>query len=274
MKSFIVSKTGKLTKLALNSIEDLSYSALLKALRKKDVKVNGKRIKEDLTLNVGDVVEVYFVDKKQDKFDVVYLDENLIIVYKKSGYLAESVFENVKEQYSSAGFIHRLDRNTDGLMVFSLNENSERELLSAFKNRTIDKKYNAWVVGVPAKKESVETAYLLKDKDASKVQIFDKKVEGAVQIKTGYKVLREKPDSALLEVILYTGKTHQIRAHLSHLGHPIIGDGKYGDYGYNKRANITSQMLTATELTFHFDKASALHYLDNKTFYVPDKAED
>ena len=90
MKSFIVSKTGKLTKLALNSIEDLSYSALLKALRKKDVKVNGKRVREDVTLNVGDVVEVYFVDKKQDKFDVVYLDENLIIVYKKSGYFIKS----------------------------------------------------------------------------------------------------------------------------------------------------------------------------------------
>ncbi len=266
MKSFIAQKTGKLSRLALQNIEDLSYSLLLKSIRKKDVKVNGKRVGQDVTLKVGDLVEVYFACVKQDKYTTIYKDENVLIVYKKSGYLSESVFADISEKYSSAKFIHRLDRNTDGIMVFALNSDAESELLKGFKARTIDKKYHAQVMGVPKQKEAILTAYLLKDKDASLVKIYAQKCDGAVEIKTGYKVLEERGDSALLEVVLYTGKTHQIRAHLAFIGHPIIGDGKYGDFEFNKLKNQTRQMLTATELTFHFSKDSCLSYLDGKTF--------
>ena len=268
MKSFIADKNRKLSKLALYNIEDLSYSSLLKALRKKDVKVNGKRISNDVVLEIGDKVEIYYTPTIKEKYKEIYCDDNVLVVYKMSGYLSESVFESIKEKFPSARFIHRLDRNTDGVMIFALNDVSEELLLKGFKERTFDKKYYATVVGVPKVKQAILTAYLLKDKDNSLVKIFDKETDGAVEIKTGYKVIEESKETALLEVTLFTGKTHQIRAHLSHIGHPIVGDGKYGDFKYNLEHGEKQQHLTAIELTLNFEKNSPLYYLNGKTFKI------
>ena len=266
MKSFIADKNRKITKLALYHIEDLSYSGLLKALRKKDVKVNGKRVNSDVTLEIGDVVEVYYTPTAAEKYIKIYADENVAVVYKKSGYLSQSVYDAIKLEYPTACFIHRLDRNTDGVMIFALNGRAEKCLLDGFKERTFDKIYHAVVKGVPKEKSAILTAYLSKDKDAATVTITDKKIDGSTQIKTGYKVLEDRGDTSLLEVTLYTGKTHQIRAHLAHIGHPIIGDGKYGDFSLNERLGVKTQMLTAYSLTLNFDKDSPLNYLDKKTF--------
>ena len=266
MKSFIADKNRKLTKLALYHIEDLSYSSLLKALRKKDVKVNGKRVNSDVTLTVGDLVEVYYTPNTIEKYTKIYTDENVAVIYKKSGYLSEVVFEALKDEYPTARFIHRLDRNTDGVMIFALNDMAEESLIKGFKERYFDKKYHAVVKGVPKQKSAILSAYLLKDKDAATVTVLDKKVDGAVPIKTGYTVMEDRGDTALLEVTLYTGKTHQIRAHLAYIGHPIIGDGKYGDFETNEQKGVKAQMLTAYSLTLNFDKSSPLNYLDKKTF--------
>ena len=143
MKSFIAQKNGKLSKLCLYNIEDLSFSTFMKALRKKDVKVNGKRTSQDIAVSVGDKVEVYYVENSQEKYEQIFLDKNVLVVYKKSGYTSENLFESIKSTYPNACFIHRLDRNTDGIMIFALNETAEEELLSGFKNRTFDKKYTA-----------------------------------------------------------------------------------------------------------------------------------
>ena len=269
MKSFIADKNRKISKLALENIEDLSFSAFMRALRKKDVKVNGVRTSTDLTLNVGDLVEIYYTPVTLNaNFTKIYEDKNVLVINKNSGVLSETVYENIKAEYLDARFIHRLDRNTDGLMIFALNESAENELLYGFKNRTFDKKYYALVKGCPKTEQAILTAYLKKDKDAATVKIFANNVQGSVQIKTGYKVIERYKDSSLLEVTLYTGKTHQIRAHLAFIGHPIVGDGKYGDFEFNKLKNAKTQRLTAKTLTLNFEKNSPLYYLSGKTFNV------
>ena len=270
MKSFVADKNRKLSKLALYNIEDLSFSALNKALRKKDVKVNGKRVNEDVMLNVGDKVEIYYQSSVVEKFKKLFQDDNLLVIYKKSGYTSESVYQDLSTQLASARFIHRLDRNTDGIMLFALNDIAEKELLLAFKNRTFDKKYHARVKGVPKNKEEILTAYLVKDKDNALVKIYDKAVKGSCQIKTGYKIIENDYKTSLLEVTLFTGKTHQIRAHLAHIGHPILGDGKYGDFDFNAQFGAKTQMLTAHSITLNFNSDSPLFYLNKKTFTIND----
>lgn len=268
MKYFISQENRKLSKLALYNVEDLSYSAFMKALRKKDVKVNGKRVNKDVMINVGDKVEIFYAQTDNAKFEEIYKDQNVLVINKFSGYTSESVFEDVKTNYGEAGFIHRLDRNTSGIMIFSLNATAETELLNGFKNRKFEKFYTTQVVGKMPKKKDLLTAYLVKDRENATVKIFNTQVKNSVLIKTGYEVLEEHEDFSILLVRLYTGKTHQIRAHLAHIGHAIIGDGKYGDFETNNKFKEKSQKLSATTLVLHFAENSPLNYLDNKTFSI------
>ena len=163
---------------------------------------------------------------------------------------------------------HRLDRNTNGLVIFAKNQESLDILLEKFKHHEMEKHYLALVYGIPKKDTQILQAYLFKDRKKSQVYISDEPKKGYSKIITSYTVLEKYPDNtSLLDVEIQTGKTHQIRAHLSHIGLPIIGDGKYGNYEINKKFNCKTQKLISYKLKFNFKEDSGiLNYLNNKTF--------
>ena len=234
-------------------------------LKNKEIKVNGKRVNTDMPLRTGDEV-CYFLTKKQEEkpaFFIVYEDENLLVVDKESGVNSEAVFAGLKRE-RECYFIHRLDRNTQGLLVFALNERTEAALLQAFKDRKVEKRYHALCVGDFPKKADVLTAYLRKDAEKSQVKVFDAPKPGAERIITEYKVLSQADGFTKVEVVLHTGKTHQIRAHLAHIGCPIVGDMKYGDTVVNKEQKAARQCLVSKVLSLDLD--GDLAYLRDKEF--------
>lgn len=158
-----------------------------------------------------------------------------------------------------------------GLIIYAKNEKSLNSLLSAFKNHEIEKHYLAWVYGVPKIHSKKMEAYLFKDCKKSFVYISDFPKKGYSKIITSYKVLKSYTNNtSLLDVEIKTGKTHQIRAHLAHIGYPIIGDGKYGINSINKSFSVQYQELTSYKLKFYFqDPTNILNYLNNKEFILP-----
>ena len=280
MKKLIVTKKyneKKLNTFLLDNISNLSTNLYYQTLRKKDIKINGKRIHDNVTIHEGDEILVYISDELLNnniKLDIIYEDENILVLNKP--YNLEVTGENslttyVHNKYSNSTFkpmpCHRLDRNTTGLILFAKNETSLNILFDKFKKHEIEKKYLALVYGIPKIKKARLEAYLFKDNKKSIVYISDNFKTGYSKIITSYTVLKEyKNNSALLEVQIETGKTHQIRAHLAHISHPIIGDGKYGINSVNKDFGFKYQQLTAYELSFNFKTDSGiLNYLNGKT---------
>ena len=261
MKEFTVREDTTLKTFTDNYYAQASFCfrTLLKA---REIRVNGARVSADMPLKQGDIVRYFLTPKQESRaaFSVVYEDGNVIVADKESGVNSEAVFSALGER-GETYFIHRLDRNTAGLLIFAKNAEAEGELLSAFCDRRVEKIYLARVVGCPKEKHAVCTAYLKKDAAASRVRVSSKPV--GEKIITEYEVL-EGGETSLLRVTLHTGKTHQIRAHLAFLGCPIVGDEKYGDGAYNRAHNAVRQKLVAKRLTLHC--AGALAYLDGRTF--------
>ncbi len=235
-------------------------------LRARDVKVNGVRVgKGGFALKTGDIVAYYtnFKQESAPSHTVIYQDENALIADKFSGVSVEGLTCELREKGDYRP-CHRLDRNTQGLLVFAKNGGAEREILSAFKERRVEKEYIALCKNNFKEKSAVLTAFLVKDDKKSLVKVFAKPVAGGVKIVTEYEVLRVSGDIALVRVKLHTGKTHQIRAHTAFIGCPVLGDEKYGDNALNAKYNAKRQRLISKSLKFEF--TGGLAYLNGKEF--------
>lgn len=268
----------KLSNFLFDKFEGLSNNTFNKALRKKDIRINDVRVAENKTIYEGDEIKVYIVDellfKNQEasEIDVVYEDENIVVFNKPANIevTGEKSVETYAENMYKGQFIkpcHRLDRNTTGLVLFARNEESLEILLEMFKKQKIEKHYRCVVVGIPKQEHNNLEAYLFKDNKKSMVYISDTPKTGYRKIITSYRVLKKDHDKnlALLDVVLHTGRTHQIRAHLAHIGHPILGDGKYGINNVNKAFKIQNQQLCSFSLEFKFENLNnRLAYLNNK----------
>ena len=303
MKKFVVQDNEAnqtLEKFVRKVLSNAPLSFIYKVFRKKDVKVNGIRSNMKTKLNAGDSVEIYVSDEKMEDFKkeipqpsnrleqyIVYEDDNILIVNKPKGMLTQkdaansfSLSELAVSYYlyinnltnSESTFTiapaHRLDRNTSGLIVFGKSIEVMQELLEAFKNHeSVEKHYLALVNGEVINGGEIKLA-LIKD-EAKKTVKIGKINDGAKSAHTVYNPIEKYKNATLLDVRILTGRTHQIRAHMLAIDHPIIGDKKYGNFAINKifidQYDYENQFLHAYKIIFHNLKGK-LSYLNEKEF--------
>ena len=248
---------------------------------RRDVKLDGVRVRPDVRVRAGQTVDVYYVAAAGRGVDVIHRDKDVLILNKRAGIsvdedgrglptLTELAAEAVRAEDPDAPApvpCHRLDNQTCGLVVFALNPRAEEAVTAAFRERTADKRYLCLVKGQPKPPAAVCRAWLKKDARAGRVTVTDREVPGSKPIVTGYETLEAGPVSRL-RVHLITGRTHQIRAHMAALGHPLMGDDLYGDRSFNRAMKSQGRlMLCAHSLTFPAD--FPLTQLAGRTFTVP-----
>ena len=306
MKEFIISANDsgqRLDKFISKAMPLLPKALMYKYIRTKHIKLNGKRAEISTRLNTGDKVNAYISDEffgqaipkydflsAGDKLNIVYEDENILLADKPQGLLShpdeneynDTLITRIQKYLYNKGeyrpdeensfkpsLANRIDRNTGGIVIAAKNAQALRILCDKIKTREIDKRYLTVVHGIPKEKEALLEGFLEKNESKNKVYLQNKTTEKNLTVKTFYRTLAKKNGLALLEIELLTGRTHQIRAHLSSIGHALLGDGKYGKLKEDKKMGFTKQALYSYKLTFSFESdADILNYLKNKTFTV------
>lgn len=300
MKSFTISKNDsgqRVDKFILKTFPKLPKSLMFKEIRKKNIKVNRKKTDASAILNEGDVIELYLKDdvleekiKHYDfmgaskQLDIIYEDDNIILIDKKVGLLChpdgneyvDTLISRVKRYLYEKGewnpedsstfspsLANRIDRNTGGIVITAKNAEALRILNDKIKNREIEKYYLTVVHGKMERESDTLTAYLTKDIRKNKVTVSDKETDKSKKIVTKYTVLDYQNGNSLLEIDLKTGRTHQIRAYMAYIGHPLLNDGKYG-----KEQGRYRQALYSYRLVFNMKDAGVLSYLDGKEFKI------
>lgn len=282
----------------------MPHALMYKYIRQKCVRINGKRVTQpDLVLQCGDILTFYInetffeqdaateesLEQMKPNFRIVYEDDNLLLVDKPVGllcqpddseqyntldrhiraYLYRNGAYNPKEEHAFApALCNRIDRNTQGIVIAAKNAEALRILNEKIKTKEVRKFYRCLVFGTPEKHAFVR-AYLKKFEKDNRVVISDTPREGYKEILTSYDRIATNGTHSILRVELHTGRTHQIRAQMAHLGHPLLGDTKYGTAEQNKGLPFRFQALASCELLFDFKTpAGQLEYLQGKTFFA------
>ncbi len=306
MKAIMVSEKEagqRLDKLLTKYLNLAGKGFLYKMMRKKNITLNGKKCDGSERLAAGDEIRLFLADETIEKFsqvtvqkvapkklDIVYEDEHILLVNKPSGMLSqkaketdESMVEYVIDYLLRTGALtagelrsfrpsvcNRLDRNTSGLIAAGKTLAGLQALSAAFRERRLHKYYLCIVAGRVDERRRIE-GYLKKDAHTNQVEISRNQSEGSVPICTEYEPLAFADGYTLLKVALITGRTHQIRAHLASVGHPIVGDCKYGSPTVNDTARrvfgVRSQLLHSWKLAFA-GMPEPLSYLDGKSFFA------
>ena len=307
MREFTIGKNDagqRLDRFVARNLPLLPPALLQKYIRLKRIKVNGKGSKRDTRLCVGDILQLYINDEFFDKpteenlflsvfrpqLNLVYEDENLLLVDKRPGmvvhadetekvntlinhiqaYLYQKKEWNPKwENAFAPALCNRIDRNTGGIVIAAKNAETLRIINEKIKNHELEKSYLCVTVGRPRPAEGRVEGFLRKDEAKKEVTFFDHTIPGCKTAVTLYRTLESRGELSLVECRLLTGRTHQIRVSMAHLGCPLLGDGKYGRGDVNRRYGETRQALYSYKLRFAFSSpAGLLDYLQNRTFCV------
>ena len=309
MKQFTIGNNDagqRLDRFISKAAPSLPASLAQKYIRIKRIKVGGKGSARDYKLSFGDVVQMYvndeFFDDPCDEnaylkitnpaLGIVYEDENILLINKPAGILCHSdestqldtIISRVQAYLYQSGqwkpreensfapaLCNRIDRNTSGIVIAAKNASSLRVANEKIKHREIDKYYLAAVHGTPKAAAARLDGYIFKDAVKNQVYVSSKSTPGSKSAAMEYKVVASTGQLSLLECKLITGRTHQIRAQLADIGHPLLGDGKYGSGRQNKPFGEKYQALCSYKLVFSFKSdADILSYLDNKSFVILD----
>ncbi len=305
MREFIIGANDagqRLDRFVGKAVPLLPESLLQKSIRLKRIKLNGKAAKGDTRISEGDVIRLFIADEFFQKptadnawrkisvphVTVLFEDKNILLADKPEGMLCHSAGEwdfntliaNIKAYLYQSGqwdpdvensfapaLCNRIDRNTSGIVIAAKNAAALRILDEKIRSRELKKLYLAAIHGTLSPKDGELRSFIFKDSKENRVYIKKAPEKGARTAITQYRTLQEQDGLSLLECHLITGRTHQIRAQLAAIGHPLLGDGKYGSDNGVKALNLPGQALCSYSLRFDFrTSAGPLQYLDGRTF--------